>query len=155
MKTILEVCEIRKDEWAVGVKGRIEYFCKDLHAADSLYHQSCDVNFRTNKGIPIIHMVDPHHKRRKVGRPKGSIQEEAFLKMCQYLEENDEEQLTVTDRANNMRNHSQESDPYCNRYLKSKLLEHYGDRLVVTDTTGLHDVVISQEKTSLILRDYL
>jgi len=42
---ILAKCKTRTDEWALNVQGRIEYFSGDLHAADSLYHHSCDVNF--------------------------------------------------------------------------------------------------------------
>jgi len=45
----------------------------------------------------------PESKRKKVGRPTNSGQEQAFYKMCTYFEENDEEQLTITDLSNKMK----------------------------------------------------
>ena len=50
---VLEKCKTQNDEWALNVQGRIEYFNRDLHAADCLYHHSCDVNFRTGRDVPI------------------------------------------------------------------------------------------------------
>ena len=47
-------CRQRNDDWAFSVEGRIEYFGKDMHAADSVYHRSCDINFRTNRNIPAL-----------------------------------------------------------------------------------------------------
>ena len=35
-------------------------------------------------------------KRRKVGRPIKNDQEQAFLRTYAYIEENDEEQVTIT-----------------------------------------------------------
>ncbi|CAG2187279.1 unnamed protein product [Mytilus edulis] len=45
------ICNERGDELATQVTGRLE-FARDLHAADANYHQSCGVNFRTNKHVP-------------------------------------------------------------------------------------------------------
>lgn len=42
---ILSHCTTRNDDWAFTVQGSIEYFGRDLHAADSLYHRSCDTHF--------------------------------------------------------------------------------------------------------------
>lgn len=153
---ILAQCEKRTDEWASAVKGRIEYFCRDLHAADSLYHHSCDINFRTGREVPMHHRAGSSSKQRKVGHPKNSDQEQAFLRMCYYLEENDEEQLTITHLASKMGEYLENTDstPYGNQYLKSKLLDHYGESLFVAEVDGLHDIVTFREKTSKILQDY-
>ena len=117
VEKILAQCKTRSDEWAVTIQGRIEYFSGDLHAADSLYHHSCDVHFRTDRSVPMHHRHDgdgPSGKRQKAGRPKDSNQEQAFLRMCCFFEENDEEQLTVTDLANKLKQYLQGSDsaPY-------------------------------------------
>jgi hypothetical protein len=50
-KNILELCAQRSDDWARKVKARIECV-HDLHAADTVYHQTCSINFRTGKDIP-------------------------------------------------------------------------------------------------------
>jgi len=84
-------------------EGGFELFGGDLHAADCVYHKSCDVNFRTFRDIRRQHRLVPESKRKKVGRPTNSDQEQAFYKMCTYFEENDEEQLTITDLSNKMK----------------------------------------------------
>ncbi|KAH3738417.1 hypothetical protein DPMN_045050 [Dreissena polymorpha] len=47
----MDVCESRKDEWGYQVLARLE-FAQDLHAADAMYHQTCNVNFRTARQLP-------------------------------------------------------------------------------------------------------
>ena len=96
VETILEVCESRSDDWGLTLKGRIEYYLRDLHAADGLYHHSCSGNFRSFKSAPLVFQNAPDAKCRKSGRPKDEDKYEAFQKMCAYLELNREEQLTVT-----------------------------------------------------------
>ena len=95
-------------------------------------------------------------KARKVERPKDADKEQTFLRMCSFFEENDEEQLTVTDLANKINEYLEEQDSvaYGNQYLKSKLLEHYGESIFVAEGKGLHDIVTFREKTSSILRNY-
>ena len=157
METVLSHCKQRNDDWAFTVQGRIEYFGKDLHAANSLYHRSCDIHFRTNRGIPMQHQVGITEKKaRKVGRPKDADQEQALIMICSFFEENDEEQLTVSDLADKMGEYlvEQDSVAYGNQYLKSKLLKHYGESIFIAEGNGLHDIVTFCEKTSSILRDY-
>ena len=123
-----------------------------------MYHHSCDVNFRTRRDVPMQHSTEPSaSKRTKVGRLKNVYQQEAFLEMCAYFEDNDEEQLSLTDLANKMKEYLQDDDyvAYGNRYLKSKLLEHYGKAIVITTGYGLSDIVTFREKTSEILRNYV
>ncbi|KAK4307098.1 hypothetical protein Pmani_021115 [Petrolisthes manimaculis] len=96
-KTILQCCDNRRDEWSFKIKGRIKYYHGDLHAADCVYHHLCSSHFRCGRDIPLQFRTDPDLKRRKSGRPKDEDQDQAFLKMCAYLEMNDEEQLTVSD----------------------------------------------------------
>jgi len=45
----------------------------------------------------------PESKRKKVGWPTNSDQEQAFYKMYTYFEENYEKQLTITDLSNKMK----------------------------------------------------
>ena len=97
VQTILVHCKTRGDEWATAVQGWIEYFGGDLHAADCVYHQSCNVNYRTMRNIPRQFTSVESTKLRKNGRPKDSDQDEACERVCVFLEENDEEQLTVSD----------------------------------------------------------
>ena len=82
--------------------------------------------------------------------------QEAFLRMCAYFEDNDDEQLSLTDLANNIKEYLQDDDSvaYGNQYLKSKLLEHYGKSIFIAEGEGLSHIVTFREKTSEILRNY-
>jgi hypothetical protein len=53
-KTVEQICNERNDEWALEIKGRIE-FARDLHAADAAYHMACTTNFRTNRHSTCFH----------------------------------------------------------------------------------------------------
>jgi hypothetical protein len=154
---MLAHCKARGDEWSSSVQGRIEYFFGELVAANCIYHHSCDVNFRTGRNIPVQYRSGTDHKRSKAGRPTNSDQEQAFLKTCYYFECNDEEQLTLTDLVNKMAENLEEvqSVPYGKQYLKSKLLEYYGDSLFIAEDDGLHDIVTFRHTSSRILRDYV
>ena len=157
MDQILTRCKTRNDAWSSSVQGRIEYFGRYLHAAYCMYRHSCDVIFRTRRDVPMQHRTEPSaSKRTKVGRPKNVYRQEAFLRMCAYFEENDEEQLSLTDLANKMKEYLQDDDSvaYGNQYLKSKLLEHYGKSIFIAEGEGLSHIVTFREKTSEILRNY-
>ena len=157
VRTILSHCKQRNDDWANTIQGRIAYFGNDLHAADCLYHRSCAINFRTNYGIPMRHSGGSTTKKpRKVERPMNMDQEQAFLRMCVFFEDNDEEQLTVTDLAKKMTEYLVEGDSaiYSNKWLKYKLEEKYGDSIFIAECEGLPNIVMFREKTKKILRDY-
>ena len=64
-------------------------------------------------------------KWRKSGRPKDGYQDEAFKRVCVFLEENDEEQLTISDLVAKMGEYlwGSKSMAYGNQYLKEKLME--------------------------------
>ena len=159
VRTILVHCKTRADEWAIAVEGRIAYFGGDLHAFDCVYHKSCNVNFRTMLDIPKKFRPVDSTKRRKIGRPRDSDQDEAFEKVCTFLEENDEEQLTISDLAAKMgecglSSSKSAATPYGNQYLKARLLERYGDSIFVAEGKGVKNIVTFREKTSKILREY-
>ena len=154
--TILKVCESRSDDWGFSVKGRIEYYLRDLHAADCVYHHSCSGNFRSLKAVPLEFQNSPAAKRRKAGRPKDEDKEEAFQKMCSYLELNSEEQLTVTSLRHIMKGFlsNPDSEPYDNWSLKKHLKERFKDTIHFSEGGGLDDIVTMREQTSQILRSY-
>ena len=78
---IINHCKTRSDEWASSVQGRIEYFGGELHAADSLYHHCCDVNFHTGRDLWMQYRADSGAKRKKAGRQSILTRNEHF-KRC-------------------------------------------------------------------------
>jgi autonomous glycyl radical cofactor GrcA len=125
--TIVEDCKKRNfDEWSQMVLGRIE-FAQDLHAADACYHQTCSVNFRTGKQIPQQQLPsESSSKRLKPGRPTITEKVHAFHKVIEYIEENDDEVITLTDLVTKMefylKSLGSAQQPYSVVYMKGKLL---------------------------------
>ena len=121
--SILAACSDRQDTWADTVKARILHV-HDLPAADAIYHQTCSVNFRTGRQIPAMFLRDePPTKKKRVGRPQDVDQTEAFLKVAQFLQENDDEQITVNDLIEVMNGFLEESQSiaYCQTHMKARL----------------------------------
>ena len=71
-----------------------------------------------------------------------------------YLKANDEEQLTISDLSNKMKEFltDKESIPYGNQYFKQKLMQQYGESKA--EGEGVHDIVTMRKKTSQMLRSY-
>lgn len=94
--TILKICSERNDDWSETIRARLMNV-HDLPAADAIYHQTCNVNFRTNRQLPQVYEADelPVMKKRKIGRPQNEEKNQAFVKVTKFLEENDDEQITV------------------------------------------------------------
>ena len=63
-------------------QGRIEFFGRELFGAETVYHRSCDINFKTNHSLPLHHRFNgPNEsKRQKVGRPVDNDKERALEK---------------------------------------------------------------------------
>lgn len=156
-QNILDICNDRADDWALVVKGRVEYCGGDLHAFDCKYHRTCSANFRSGRQVPGEFRVGPSvAKQRKAGKPKNEDQLNAFEIMCLFFEQNDEEQFTISALSDIMQKHlsNPDSGSYSNRYLKTKLKERYGDSIIVAEGEGCHDIVTMRERSSDILRSY-
>ena len=156
--SLIEVCNLRKDEWAETVLGRVASV-NDLHAADAVYHQQCSSNFRTGKQLPKSSDIPKEHsssKYVKVGRPNSSERNEAFLKVVNYLEENSDEPISVKDLVCLMSDFLKQSEeePYSTRYMKMKLQEHFGERLVMTSLSTKASVVTLRRTAMSVLHEF-
>ena len=122
----------RKDAWGQEVLGRIE-FTSDLHAYDAVYHQQCSSNFRTFKSKP------KETTYAKKGRP--SLLNESFLYAISYLEDNEDIQISVSDLVEKMAEHCGPGQAYGQQYVKGKLKEHFGERVLITEMQGKPNIV--------------
>ncbi len=154
---VAKICEKRNDAWGHTVTGRLACV-NDLHAADAVYHNQCSVNFRTEKQIPQVYSESSPKttKLSKAGRPQQETRKNAFLSVTKFLEENDEEQTTVVELANKMQEylHNTEEEAYSVKYMKAKLKEHFGDKIVFTELNGKSDVVTFRNTASCILYEF-
>ena len=64
-----------------------------IHVAQVFVAQNC----KTNMNIPHSFISDQPEKKMKTGRPVDQNLNQAFLKLVQYVEENDDKQVTVSD----------------------------------------------------------
>lgn len=158
--SVREVCLERDDSWALKILARLEY-ASDLHAADAIYHQQCSVNFRTKKQIPQPFDEEKSIPRKK-GRPHDIARSDAFHKVAKYLEQNDDEQITVGDLTEKMKVYLEEDkgsdgmcEPYTIKHMKKKLFERFGDDVIITEINGRPNVVTFRPKASNILNDFL
>ena len=102
-KEIERIGKLRNDEWSKEVVFRIKSVHSDLPAADAVYHQTCSSNFRTLRQIPKTFQTEEcSHNKKARGRSLNPTQMSAFLEVAQYLQENDDEQITVLDLVEKM-----------------------------------------------------
>ena len=123
--TVLTVCQERNNSWAHSVLTRISS-AHDLHAADTIYHKACDINFHSMRHIPTGFRKEKLCiKKVKLGRPEELDRTEAFLEVAKFLEENDDEQITISNLISK-REVILDGSEYSaySRYMCSKLKEH-------------------------------
>ena len=78
--SILKCCDNCSNDCVTTVKGRIEYFCGDLHAADCLYHHFCSINLWTDRDVPQQYCSYLPRKRRNSGRQEIKIRNTFYWK---------------------------------------------------------------------------
>lgn len=151
-KTIEQACNQRKDQWAEEVWGRIA-FVNDLHAFDAIYHQQCSVNFRTGKDKPVYR--DTISSKKVKGRPVNEIQNDAFIKVVKYFEENDDEQISVNDLVEKMKEYlDDDHEAYGFTHMKSRLEKHFGKNILITEIAGKANIVTFTVTAAEILHQF-
>ena len=124
----------------------------DLPAADAVYHQACSIHFRTKMQMPRHFFSDqPDSKKRKIGPPEDHETNNTFLKVVRYLQENEDEQTTVSDSVEKMREYLGESarSAYSNRYMKAKIEEYFAENIITTNINGKPNVVTFRKQQRL------
>ncbi|CAC5406040.1 unnamed protein product [Mytilus coruscus] len=148
---IEDICKQLEDEWELEVRGRLE-FVQDLHGTDALYHQTCSVNFRTLKQTPLA--FSPPAKKAKTQAGGKSSLSESFLFAAKYLQQNEDEQITVTDLVKKMSKHCRIDDAYGVQHMKNKLQEHFGDKIIISEINGKQNVVTFRNTVRSILHEF-
>ena len=92
--TVLTTCDQRSDKWGDDVRARLQSI-NDLPAADAIYHRQCFRNFKSHRSIPKNYASEPDSKKVKVGRQVDEDTTCAFFQICDYLEDNYDEQITA------------------------------------------------------------
>ena len=84
-----------------------------------------------------------------------ALREEAFRLMCEYFEENGNEQQTIAFLTEKCREFLPVGvEPYGRKYVKEKLAQYYGKSIYICIKNGVEDLVTMKETTVKILKDY-
>lgn len=123
----------RSDEWSEKVAKRIE----GKNLLNATYHKNCNINFQNLKNIPLCHGVSV---AKKVGRPQNQSKNEAFSRLLELMESAVGEIFSIKDLVDLMQQECDEDIE--NRYLKKKLLEHFGENILVITNDGKPDLLL-------------
>ncbi|CAG2190145.1 unnamed protein product [Mytilus edulis] len=125
----------------------------DLHAADAIYHQTCSVNFRTGKQIPVSKQANKEVKRTTPGRPKEDSSEKAFLQIVRQLEETQDELASVSDLVQAMEDICGDK-AYSVVHMKKRLQTYFGSDIIITEVNGKPNIVTFRRTASSILNEF-
>lgn len=147
------ICKERNDEWSEIVFRRLNIAPSDLHAADAIYHQTCSVNFRTGKQIPVSKQANKEVKRTTPGRPKEDSSEKAFLQIVRQLEETQDELASVSDLVQAMEDICGDK-AYSVVHMKKRLQTYFGSDIIITEVNGKPNIVTFRRTASSILNEF-
>ncbi|GFS26848.1 hypothetical protein ElyMa_007067800 [Elysia marginata] len=154
--SIIKTCKERGDDWAHKVMNRIKTVCNnDLFAADVIYHHRCSSSFRTGRQVPVRFSGEKKAKSQPPSDNHSKIKLRAFEKVCQYLQENGDEQTTVGELYDKMKEYCGDGiEPYTRKHLKQKLLNFFGTDIMITSRGNKTNVVTLRIAASKILNDF-
>ena len=77
-------------------------------------------------------------KRAKLGCPKDKERTNAFMEVASFLEENDNEQITIHDVISHMEDNLADSEhgAYSYPHMQQKFQEYFGDTVIETEING-------------------
>jgi len=128
-RSVLDQCKVRADAWGLEVLSRINA-CDCVRAEDAVYHKNCHRDFF---GMSVYGTR---------GRPVDSLKSETFKKLCEWLEVNDCELLTLQDVVDKAQALVPNNDAvYTEQWLKKKLVEQYGDHIQFNEVRGRRNVI--------------
>lgn len=138
----------RHDKWGDEVSVRLSQVI-DLVSSDGRYHWHCYQTFqkpgssRPEKGVATS----------KGGSSADAKREDAFEKLCDYLEENNECQYDFEELQNIFLRLSPEVEPYTVTHFKRKLIQRYGNSLNFAVLPGKRSVICFSGASTNILSD--
>lgn len=124
-KNILQKADKRQDKCEEQVKSRFQT-ASDLVAEETKYHRRCEQLFHLGR------QPEYEDSCTRKGRPVHTCKQDAFDKLCQYLDVNDECQQSLSELVDIFGRQCAEDGDYSPKWLSRTLLEQYGDTLTVT-----------------------
>ena len=154
-QTILAHCHNRQDDWVTTVQSYLSAV-NDLPAEEAIYHRSCKAMFLSDKDFHgLLFEEETSSKRRKLGRPTSLTKAGALKFVFRYLEDNDDETVTLQELHQHMITESglDEEDVYTQVQLKRELGKHYGSRVSITTVRNLPNIVTLTSNLKSIVQE--
>ncbi len=101
-----------------------------------------------------MYVSQPETKKIKTGRPEDEEKREAFVKVVDFLRENDDEQITVSDLMENIKEFLGGEGAYGRTHMRTKLKEYLGKEVIITNINGKPNVVTFVTTANHILQDF-
>lgn len=128
-ETIEKLIEERQDKWGQEVKERIG--TRNLYNLKAPYHHKCSLRFRQK-------VTDA-----SVGRPQNEDRQSAFLKVVDFMNDNEGDAFTINDLIEVMKRECNGNcEEYCGKFFKTKLMEHFGENICFIQSKGKPDYII-------------
>ncbi len=119
----------RQDDWADEVKNRIGTV--NLCSTKAWYHQRCNLKFRQKS------------TNSNVGRPQDENRIAAFSKVVAFMNDHEGDVFTISELTDVMKGECAENvEEYCGKFLKKKLLDHFGENLCFLQSSGKPDYIM-------------
>jgi len=142
---VRSVAQARRDDLGNLVLCRLAV-AADLVAADVRYHKDCYKRFMST--LP---------RSNSSGRPIDPSRAEAFMKVCEYMEDSDDCQFSLHELEELMKSFlpfdKSQDDVYTTKRLRQKLRDHFGDKVIFTELSGLSTIVCFRETADQIIHD--
>ena len=140
------------DDWSGEVRGRIETV-SCLQAEEALYHKRClQLRHFMQRDRPTCEResneVTPAKKKRGINL-ETDRRNVAFFKVIEFLQESDEEHLTMKQCQDKTKESIDET--YSTKWLKSRLMQSYGDSVITADRGGCQDVLYFNDDAKHLL----
>lgn len=128
-ETIEKIIDERQDNWADEVQKRIGKL--NLRTSKAMYHQKCNLKFRQKS------------TNLSVGRPQNENRHAAFLKVIDFMNDHEGEAFTISELIDVMKSKCADNvEEYCPKFLKTKLIQHFGENICFLQCTGKPDYII-------------
>ena len=129
----------------------------DLPAAEAVYHQACSVNFRTGKNVPkafeTSEQCSSAKEMKSPGRPEATEQANAFKQNIETIETCEDATLTVNDLVLQMADVVGDQC-YSKKHMKKKIIDYFGDYVIVSSIDGKHDIISLRQNTSSSVHEF-
>ena len=113
----------------------------DLVAEEAVYRRTCHQKFLSNEG-----------KSNQVDRPFNDDSNNAFNKLCLWLETEAGTDLLILDKLpEKMERFSESNEAYSTKWLKKKLKDHYSDHLCFAEINGRKNVLCLKNLANYII----